>query len=128
MASALIDRLTLFVGSQGIMKLAVEVGATVHISLSHRAVARVMDVGGVGPLAVAQERLDEIHRQREHDGALFAAELEQGLQVAQLDGSWVAAEDLRGLVDLLSGLELTLSVDDLGATLAFGLGLTSHCS
>src|SRR5450631_521521 len=72
----------------------------------------------IARLARAQERLDEVHRKGEHDGGLFAAELEQGLEVAQLKCGGVAAEDLRSVVDLLSGLELTLGVDDLRATLA----------
>jgi hypothetical protein len=37
-------------------------------------------------LARAQERLDEVHGQREHDGGFLTAELEHGLEVAQLKG------------------------------------------
>src|SRR5450631_3309190 len=91
-----------------------------------RKIQRRRGLCAIGLLARAQERLDEVHGQREHYGGLFAAELEQGLQVAQLKGGGVTAEDLRSVVYLLSGLELTFGVDDLRATLALRLSLTSH--
>ena len=40
------------------------------------------------PLAPAgQEGREQVHRQRKHDGRLVAAELDQGLLVAQLHGA-----------------------------------------
>ena len=55
-------------------------------------------------------------------GGLLAAELDEGLLVAQLHRGRVAAEHLRGLEELLGGLELAFGGDDLGSPLAFGFG------
>src|SRR5262249_4129101 len=71
-----------------------------------------------------RERRDQVDRQREDDrGAGARAELEQGLEVAQLDRGRVLADDLGGVIEALGGLELALGVDDLRAALALGLRL-----
>ena len=73
------------------------------------------------------ERREDVQRQREDDrGALVGPDLEQRLQVAQLQRGRLAAEDRRGVGELLRRLELALGVDDLRAPLALGLGLAGH--
>src|SRR5690349_8190850 len=58
-------------------------------------------------LGCRDERLEDIHRQREHDRrALVAADLDQRLQVAQLDRDRVAADDVGGVRQPCRGLEL----------------------
>ena len=57
---------------------------------------------------------------------MVCAELEQGLQIAELERGRVPTEDLRGLAELLRRLQLSVRVDDLGPALTFGLGLTRH--
>ena len=75
----------------------------------------------IGP---ADERLEHVHRQREDDRrVLVAADFEQRLQVAQLQGGRVGADDVGRVGELLRRLVLALGVDDLGAPLALGLGL-----
>ena len=75
-------------------------------------------------LGSCHEWLQDVDGQREDDrGALVAADLDQRLQVAQLDGDRVAADHVRGVSEARRGLELALRVDDLGAALTLGLRL-----
>src|SRR3546814_8688415 len=74
--------------------------------------------------APRQERFDQLHRQREQDrGTLLPGDLGQRLQVAQLDRTRVAAEQLGRLHQLLGRLLLAFGMDHLGAAHALGLGL-----
>src|SRR5688572_4974799 len=76
---------------------------------------------------VVDEALQHLDRQREDDGAvLLGGDLGQGLQVAQLQGGRLAADDLGRVGELLAGAELAFGVDDLGPLLALGLGLARH--
>src|SRR3989338_1677964 len=78
------------------------------------------------PRAAAREekRRQEVDVQGENDGGCFLArELLEGLEKAQLQRGGVAANDVRGVGQLLRRLELALGVDDFGAPLALGLGL-----
>ena len=53
------------------------------------------------------QRADQVDRQREHDrGGLLAADLSQGLQVAQLHRGGLGGEQPGGGGELLGGLEL----------------------
>src|SRR5262245_18237614 len=104
-------------------------GRTVTLRRQSAAKPEGSAAGGVPARLRAQlsERVDELDRQREDDRrVLVDTHLEQGLQVAQLEGGRVLGDDVRGLRELLSRLELTLGVDDLGAPLSLGLRLTRH--
>ena len=73
------------------------------------------------------EHVDQLHGQREDDGGvLLHADLGEGLQVAQLQGHGLGGHERGGVDQLGGGVELALGVDDLGAALAFGLGLLGH--
>src|SRR5919202_5673467 len=75
----------------------------------------------------AQQRLQQLDRDREDDGrVLVGGDLGQGLQVAQLQRGWLAADQLGGGGQLLRAAELALGVDDLSPLLALGLGLAGH--
>jgi hypothetical protein len=70
------------------------------------------------------ERREQVERQREDDRrVLVGADLQQGLQVAQLQRRRLAADDRGRAGELLGGLVLAFGVDDLGAALALGLCL-----
>src|SRR4030088_1226097 len=75
----------------------------------------------------AEERLDEIERQREDDdlGALVR-DVREGLQGAQLQGARLARQGLRRFGQLRGRLALALGVDDLGTPGALGFGLLRH--
>src|SRR6266542_553764 len=62
-----------------------------------------------------EEALQQLERQREHDRrVLFSGDLGQRLQVPQLQGRGLTADDLSGVGELLAGTELTLCMDNLG--------------
>src|SRR5579863_2495268 len=66
----------------------------------------------------------QLDREREHDGrAALAGDVEQRAEIAQLHRLRHLGEDAGGLDQLLRRLLLALGIDDLGAPLAFGLGL-----
>ncbi|MPM95218.1 hypothetical protein SDC9_142371 [bioreactor metagenome] len=57
---------------------------------------------------------------------MVGADLEQGLQVAQLDRGGAGGQRLGGLAQLGRGLQLAVGVDHLGAAFPLGLGLPRH--
>src|SRR2546429_5295247 len=70
----------------------------------------------------AEERLDQVERQREDDqlGSLVG-DVGESLQVAQLQGARLERQCLCRLDQLLGRLRLAFGVDDLGAPGALGL-------
>ena len=57
---------------------------------------------------------------------VIGRDLGESLEVAQLQGRWLAPEDRGGAGELLRGLVLAFGVDDLRPALALGLGLAGH--
>src|SRR5438034_4276145 len=73
---------------------------------------------------LAGEGGEKLHRYREDDRrALVTGDVAERLQVAQLHRLRLLREHPRRLQQFLGCLQLALGVDDLGATLALGLGL-----
>src|SRR5579859_5258871 len=80
--------------------------------------------GGRSPGDGFEESLEQVDRDREDRGrVLFGRDLRHRLEVAQLNGGGLGADDLGGHRQLFRGLELAFGVDDLGAALALGFGL-----
>ena len=102
---------------------------------ARRGGARARDTDGGDRLVLGGEvlqrphhRADDVHRQREHDGrVLVRAQLQQGLEIAQLERTGGLAQHARRIAQLGGGLELTVRADHLRAPFALGLGLTGHC-
>src|SRR5580693_7299693 len=80
----------------------------------------------LGPLRhLRSDQVGKLDREREHDSrAAFAGDVEQRAEIAQLHRLRHFGQGPRGLDQLLRRLLLALGIDDLGAALALGLGLT----
>ena len=73
------------------------------------------------------ERPQDVDRDRQDRGRVVRRrDLQQGLQIAQLQGDRARGDAIGGLAQLLGGLVLALRADDLRAPLALGLCLTRH--
>src|SRR5205823_3620420 len=71
-----------------------------------------------------EKALQQVQWQRKNDSAvLLGGDLGQRLQIPQLQRGRLAANDLRGVGQLLAGAELAFRVDDLGALFAFSFSL-----
>src|SRR5256885_9494050 len=74
-----------------------------------------------------EESLEQIDRDREEGRrVVLGGDLRHRLQVAQLDGGGLRADDVRGLGELLRRLQLALRIDDLGPALPLRLGLSRN--